>query len=177
MPKHNKWRVSDSPDYSPLLDNFAARDFLVSSRPSVSFIRAFNSFFINNLNSFRIFSQSDLFFLWHNRLQRSKGFKASINTVYKRKVDKVRPVDSDKSNGSTPGNNKDWKQKVKERFGIPEGLFKKYDYLLIPKFSVISRKTRLTPERFAEIKIGKKLLKAKKDLLTEMLYNRKTALA
>jgi hypothetical protein len=28
----------------------------------------------------------------------------SINTAYKRKTDKVRPVDSDKFNGSTPGN-------------------------------------------------------------------------
>jgi hypothetical protein len=62
MPGHGKWRASNSPDYLPLLNNFAARGFLVSSRPSVSFIRAFNPFSINNLNFFRIFSQSDLFF-------------------------------------------------------------------------------------------------------------------
>jgi hypothetical protein len=63
MPGHNKWRAPDSPDYLPLLGNFIARDFLVLSRLSVFFIRAFNPFFINNLNSFRISSQSDLFFL------------------------------------------------------------------------------------------------------------------
>jgi hypothetical protein len=66
---------------------------------------------------------------------------------------------------------------MKKRFNIPEGPFRKYDYLLISKFSTINRKTRLTFKRFARIKIEKKLLKAKKDLLTEILYNRKAALA
>jgi hypothetical protein len=107
MPRHSKWRASNSPDYLLPLDNSAARDFLVLSRLSVSFIRTFNLSFINNLNSFRISSQSDLFSLWHNRLRRSKGLKASINTVYKRKTDKVRPVDLDKSDSSIPGNSED----------------------------------------------------------------------
>jgi hypothetical protein len=109
MPRHDKWRVSDSPDYLPSLGNSAARDFLVPLRPSVFFIRVFNSFFVNDLNSFRIFSQSDLFFLWHNRLQRFKRFKAFINIIYKRKADKVRPVDSDKFNSSIFGDSEDWK--------------------------------------------------------------------
>jgi hypothetical protein len=109
MPGHNKWRTSNSPDYLPPLGNSAVRDFLVPSRPSISFIRIFDPFSINNLNSFRISSQSDLFFLWHDRLQKSKRFKTSINTVYKRKADKIRPVDSDKSNGSTPDSNENWK--------------------------------------------------------------------
>jgi hypothetical protein len=65
---------------------------------------------------------------------------------------------------------------MEKRFSIPERPSGKYDHLLISKFSIISRETRLTPERFAEIKIGEKLLKAEKDFLTEMLYNRKTAL-
>jgi hypothetical protein len=65
---------------------------------------------------------------------------------------------------------------MEKRFNIPEGPFRKYDYLLISKFFTISREARLIPKRFAEMKIGKELLKAKKDLLTEMLYNRKAAL-
>jgi hypothetical protein len=77
----------------------------VPLRPSVSFIRIFNPFSINNLNFFRISSQSDLFFLWHNRLQRSKKLKTSINIAYKRKADKIRPIDLDKSDGFTPDNN------------------------------------------------------------------------
>jgi hypothetical protein len=66
---------------------------------------------------------------------------------------------------------------VKKRFGIPERPFGKYDYLLISKFSTISRETRLIFKRLAGIRIGEKLFKAKKDLLTKMLYNRKAALA
>jgi hypothetical protein len=63
MPGHNKWRASNSLDCLPPLGNSAVRDFLEPSRPFVFFIRAFNPFSINNLNSFRIFSQSNLFFL------------------------------------------------------------------------------------------------------------------
>jgi hypothetical protein len=54
MPGHSKWRAPDSPDCLPSLGNSAARDFLVSLRPSVSFMRVFNPFFIDNLNSFHI---------------------------------------------------------------------------------------------------------------------------
>jgi hypothetical protein len=66
---------------------------------------------------------------------------------------------------------------MEKRFSIPKGFSGKYDHLLIPKFFTIGRKARLTPERFTEIKIGKKLLKIEKDLLTKILYNRKAALA
>jgi hypothetical protein len=66
---------------------------------------------------------------------------------------------------------------VEKRFRVPEGPSKKYNYLLISKFFAISRRARLTPERLTEIRIGKKLFKTEKDLLTEMLYNRKAALA
>jgi hypothetical protein len=109
MSGHSKWRVSNSPDCLPPLGNSIAKGFLVFSRSSVSFIRIFDPFSVNDLNFFRIFSQSDLFSLWYDRLQRSKGFKAFINIVYKRKADKVRPVDSDKSDGSIPSGSEDWK--------------------------------------------------------------------
>jgi hypothetical protein len=66
---------------------------------------------------------------------------------------------------------------VKKRFSIPEKPPRKYDYLLISKFSTISQKTRLTSKRLTRMKIGKELLKIKKNLLTEILYNRKAALA
>ena len=55
MPGHDKWRAPDSLDRLPSLDNSAVKDFLMLSRLSVSFIRAFDPFSINNLNSFRIF--------------------------------------------------------------------------------------------------------------------------
>jgi hypothetical protein len=63
MPGYGKWRASDSLDYLSPLDNSVARDFLVLSRFSVFLIRIFNPFSVNDLNFFRIFSQSDLFSL------------------------------------------------------------------------------------------------------------------
>jgi hypothetical protein len=66
---------------------------------------------------------------------------------------------------------------MKKRFRIPEKSLKKYNHLLISKFSTINREARLIPKRFAEIRIGEKLLKTKKDLLTKILYNRKATLA
>jgi hypothetical protein len=66
---------------------------------------------------------------------------------------------------------------VEKRFGISEESFGKYDYLLISKFSAISREARLIFERFAEMKIEKKLLEVEKDFLTKILYNREAALA
>jgi hypothetical protein len=38
-----------------------------------------------------------------------------INTLYKRKADKVRPVDSSTSDGSTPGGREDWRLRAIER--------------------------------------------------------------
>jgi hypothetical protein len=66
---------------------------------------------------------------------------------------------------------------MEKRFSISEGPPGKYDYLLISKFSTINRKARLISKRLAKMKIEKKLLKIKKDLLTKILYNRKAALA
>jgi hypothetical protein len=42
MPGHGKWRASDSPNCSLPLGNSAAKDFLVPSRPSLSFVRIFD---------------------------------------------------------------------------------------------------------------------------------------
>jgi hypothetical protein len=66
---------------------------------------------------------------------------------------------------------------MEKKFGILKRPPGKYDYLLISKFFTINRGARLTFERLTKIKIGKELLKIEKDLLTEMLYNRKAALA
>jgi hypothetical protein len=104
MLRHGKWRASDSPDYSQLMGNSIFKGFSTLSRFSVSFIRVFNPFFTNNLNFFRIFFKSDLFSLWHNRLQIFKRFKTFINIAYKRKTDKVRLINSDKSDSSISGN-------------------------------------------------------------------------
>ena len=53
----------------------------------------------------------------------------------------------------------------------------KYTHWLIPKFTLIAKEARLTPERLAKMIIGDGMTSQGKDLLTEMLYNREAVLA
>ena len=48
---------------------------------------------------------------------------------------------------------------------------------LIPKFTPIAKRAILTPERLAKMIIGDGMTSQKKDLLTEMFYNREAILA
>ena len=53
----------------------------------------------------------------------------------------------------------------------------KYTHWLIPKFTPIAKKARLTSERLAKMIIGEGMSPQEKNLLTEMLYNREAVLA
>ncbi len=53
----------------------------------------------------------------------------------------------------------------------------KYTHWLIPKFTPIAKGARLTPKRLAKMIIGDGITSHKKDLLTEMLYNREAIIA
>jgi hypothetical protein len=48
---------------------------------------------------------------------------------------------------------------------------------LIPKFSNITHRERLTPERIKKLEVSKNLRVEEKELLHEMLYNREAAIA
>ncbi len=68
------------------------------------------------------------------------GFsKARVYGIYKKKTEKVQPVNSSNSDGSTPGANKNWRERAiqKERFTVEIGA--KYTDLLIPKFSGLAK--------------------------------------
>jgi hypothetical protein len=95
-----------------------------------------------------------------------------VSTMYKRKADKVRPVDCGKSDGDKPGG-VNWVE-ISKRTDEPTG---KYSKWLIPKFSDIERGSRLTEERISKLKVGTGLTKEERELFVEMLYNREKALA
>jgi hypothetical protein len=102
-----------------------------------------------------------------------------VNTLYKRKADKVRPVDSSISDGSTPGGREDWRLRAIERekqrgFDKQEG---KFDYWLHPRTASFPRGQRLTDRRFADLQIGEMLTDQERELLKEMLLNREAALS
>ena len=101
-----------------------------------------------------------------------------VYTAYKRKADKVRPVDTDKSDGAIPGGKEDWKAEILEQEAkIQTDPNRPYKEWLIPKFSDIPRGSRLTPERLGKMIVGDELTIQERDMLTEMLYNREASLA
>src|SRR5580700_9403776 len=114
---------------------------------------------------------SDGFSLFSGPLQEFR-----IHTLYKRKADKVKPVDCGKSDGDNPGGMSNWVEisKRSDVYNEPTG---KYSKWLIPKFSDIERGSRLTEERISKLKVGTGLTKEERELFVEMLYNREKALA
>jgi hypothetical protein len=97
--------------------------------------------------------------------------------MYKRKAQKVRPVDSSYSDGTSPGR-LGWKDEILE--GEQQGYHYKqapYGHWLIPKFSTLTKGTRLTDERVALTQIGIDLLPQEKELLMQVLYNREAVLS
>ena len=102
--------------------------------------------------------------------------EVQVATAYKRKAQKVRPVDRPQGDGSRPGGDANWKDKLFEeaRLRMQKGPF---DHWLTPKFSEVSRGCRLTPERVRKLIIGPDLTPQERDLLVEMLHYREAALA
>ena len=102
--------------------------------------------------------------------------RAQVSTAYKRKAQKVRPVDLGKGNRVGPGGDVDWREKVIK--GLASSMKKgKFDHWLTPKFSRIERGSRLTKERAEGMILGAELTMQERELMLEMLYYREAALA
>ena len=105
---------------------------------------------------------------------------ARVNTMYKTKDKKVRPVDLGVSDGSKPGGIHNWKDVIKssERHVGP---IEPFDHLITGRFSSLeqplAKGSRLTPERIANIVMGDFLLPRERELLIAILFNREAALA
>lgn len=102
----------------------------------------------------------------------------AVRTAYKTKDRKVRPVDSDRTDGSHPAGTLYWLepilQKEVSRPLLPE---MPYDEWLTPKFSTIPVGSRLTPERISKLEVGSFLSEEEKKLLHRVLFNREAALS
>ena len=102
-----------------------------------------------------------------------------VQGAYKRKANKIQPVDQADPLLGAPRTTLNWKktilaQKLKESEDLPPGPF---DQLITRKFSLMPRGTRLTEERRKAMKIGDALLPQEKELLFALLSNREQALA
>ena len=80
----------------------------------------------------------------------------AIARIYKKKADKVKPVDPNGTDGSKLGGILDWVERSRARDIVPSEVGR-YTEWLIPKFSDISRGSRLTKERADGLLVGEGL--------------------
>jgi len=107
-----------------------------------------------------------------------------VNTAYKRKGEKVRPINTSESTGEKPGGLVNWKPVVlkllmEERKRHPPLEPPNLPYMdhIIPKVSTIARGSRLTPERLRKLRLSMDLTSNEKMMLVEILFTREAALA
>ena len=130
---------------------------------------------ICSVSSLRFSSKFDRYTIQQARVWQGKR-EARVATAYKRAAKKVKPVDTDQTDGSIPGGILNWKDKALEKEkGLPKN--DKFPDYLIPKFSAIPRGSRLTPERMKKLIIGDGLLPRERELFEEMLYCREAVMA
>ena len=123
-----------------------------------------------------ISASSQFRFLWRCNLktlsQHSYSFSCMrVDGAYKRKAQRVQPVDSSFSDGSKQDGSNNWKTNaIKKKTPIFDSN-NKYTQWLIPKFTSIAKGARLTPEQLGKMIIRDGMISEEKEILTEMLYN------
>ena len=100
-----------------------------------------------------------------------------INTLYKRKKDKVKPVNRPHKEGLKPEGVENWKEQITVYKSDDSNKSGSQYPWLIPKFSNIERGRRLTPERIEKLKIGESLTSEERIVLLEVLFNREAGIA
>lgn len=100
---NGSWRYGDFAFRNSELRNTAFED-------EVMFLRVFVPRRVNDGDAVRLSRRADFWAMRHARVH-SKGIqrRVKVSTAYKRKADKVRPVDTDQSDGSVPGGRSNWR--------------------------------------------------------------------
>jgi hypothetical protein len=106
----------------------------------------------------------------------NEAFNLQVNTAYKRKAQKVQPINANDGSGEGPGGRPDWYARSKDRMPAqePEGKYKDH---LLPRIAKFPRGTRVTPERMAKLNVGKWLSMEEREMFDEMILNREGTLA
>lgn len=130
--------------------------------------------------SVQLLRQFDKFSYWC--LLRCTNQDVKVRTMYKRKAQKVRPVDSSISDGTTPGGMLDWRAWIRARLELENKPFDlslpgKYGGHLIQRFLRVRPGSRLTPERVEKMLVGDNVWPEERAFLMELLANREAALS
>ena len=88
----------------------------------------------------------------------------------------MHPIDQKLLDGSKLDGSNTWRVNAIKKEIIILYLIDKYTHWLIPKFTLISKRARLTPKQLAKMIIGDSMTSQDKDLLTEILYIQKAVI-
>jgi hypothetical protein len=166
------YNFSKEPPTSPHLDE---EDSNLTCEEPVRYFKAYRSFkeFAQGMGEVRLSKRTD------DILLRTEYW---INTMYKRKADKIRPLNS--GSGKAPGGIMDWKKVIyeqlmaeKKRFPPKEPAFLPYSDHIIPKVSIMARGARLTPERIERLVVRDRIRLEEKKFLLEILFAREAMLS
>ncbi len=100
----------------------------------------------------------------------------SVSAMYKKKAQKVQPVDANDGTGDPPGGRFDWYQRSKAR-DYKQPHTGKYKDFLLPRITPIPRGSRLTPERLKALDVGAWLWPEERAMFDELMINREGAIA
>ena len=105
------------------------------------------------------------------------GQRLRVMAAYKRKADKIQPVDQADPSGENPHRSMLWKTKFLRSIApIRQPGLDPYGHLITPRATAMARGARLTPERVQNLKIGTHLTGNERALLLAVLFNREAAL-
>ena len=101
----------------------------------------------------------------------------SIATAYKRKADKVRPVNLLAPDKTVIGGITEWREVAlcQQRASIQGLPLSLYNHFLKPRYTKLARGTRLKPEQLERIIVGD-LQPREREIFKAMLFNREEAL-
>ena len=138
----------------------------------------FQSEVITEVLKIRLSKWFDDFSIQQSRWQTGFEVQMQVDTVYKWKMQKTHLINASKIDSSIFGGSLHWKKKLLEKKHMwwHQDL-RLYDHWLTLKFSDLACSSRLISEWADCMLVDKNLITMKRNLLFEVLYNRKTALA
>ena len=112
-------------------------------------------------------------------LNRTRTINVHVDILYKRKTQKINPMNVEITDGSRSRTNLKWREILKSSVTSKsvEQLSDVYDSFLTSKFSKIKQNFKLTPERLQKMLFDAELSSQERKLMLKLLYRRKVALA
>jgi hypothetical protein len=117
---------------------------------------------------------------WKKELREANqgGLAFQVNTMYKRKDQKVQPVTDSTAKTAQVEGRKDWKARAAARqIPNPDQSWRKFQKHFEPRYAPFPVGQRLTTERWEALKIGPELWATEKEMLKEILLCREGALS